>query len=139
MISLELNISEVLEIDRKIQRFQGRRGRARFDLMQAVGDDVMEREKNRIGDQYDPDGQPWAPWSEGYVGNALLNLTGRMAGSFQSRATQKTATIENKAPYFKFHQGGTKNMPARKVFGWGSEEIEIANKHAVDHLLEMFV
>lgn len=138
MISLEINVAELEELDRKIARFQSGRNRARYNLLGSIGSHVMEREKDRIGDDYDPDGQPWAPWSPDYQGNSLLNLTGRMRGSFQAQVGAKTLHVENTAPYAKYHQHGTRKMPARPILGWGPEEIEIANKYAVEHLLEIF-
>lgn len=104
-------------------------------MLTDIGEDIAERERDRISDdKFDPDGQEWAPWSTSYAdslqGVSLLERTGRMRKSFRSKSSSKSVSIRNIAPYAKFHQGGTKKMPARPILGWGPEEIEIANNHA---------
>ena len=138
-IQLTMEVHEVRALEARLTDYIVHRTDAFRAMLTDIGEDIAERERDRISDdKFDPDGQPWEPWSQSYAdsgqGVALMHRTGRMVKSFRSKASSKRVTIRNIAPYAKFHQGGTKKMPARPILGWGPEEIEIANNAAIETL-----
>lgn len=68
-------------------------------------------------------GESWAGLSQStqqskskrYPGRPPLVATGEMQGSFTADASDDRVEISNRDPKFKFHQGGTSKMPARKM------------------------
>ena len=65
----------------------------------------------------DPYGKPWAPQAREY-GNRLMDRTGKMRKGFsvsQGRNKSTLVVIKNRQPYTKYHQTGTRSMPARKM------------------------
>ena len=67
----------------------------------------------------DPYGETWAPLAPATVAKGRnpppLTNTGAMRKSLQVTASGASITCSIDDPAF-FHQGGTKNMPARKIF-----------------------
>lgn len=50
-----------------------------------------------------------------YPGRGTLVRTGKLKKGFEDDVTEKSATISNRVDYAKFHQFGTRRMPARKL------------------------
>lgn len=50
---------------------------------------------------------------KGYGSKKILERTGRLIRSYRYEAKPKSFSLKNLAPYHKYHQYGTKHMPAR--------------------------
>lgn len=72
-----------------------------------------------------------------YPGRPILVRTARMKYGYTSRATKTRLTVDNKQPYWIYHQTGTSRMPARKVFQVGEEEFNLLRGLMRDHVLRM--
>lgn len=141
--AIGIDLAELEEVGRRLARFDAGRRAAFARMLDDIGQEIAERERDRISDdKFDPDGEPWAPWSQSYEesgrGLSLLENTGRLRKSFRVKSSTRTMTVENRAPYAKYHQRGTRRMPARPFMGWGPEELEIANRAATAALQEAF-
>lgn len=75
--------------------------------------DEIDKNFNRRGVVF---GSIWRRRKRSYA-HRMLHKSGRMRGGFKSRVYSEKAVIENRTPYFKFHQRGTRHMPARKMWG----------------------
>lgn len=111
----------------------------RRQTMRSAGDLLRDIIQNRIGSKkYDPDGQPWRPWSPLYRaprhgGHTLLELSGALRQSIRRRSTTKQASAGSSLIYARVHQHGhtftnafgrglTAVVPARSYLGWGPDE-----------------
>lgn len=114
------------------------RGRHRA-VMGSAGDLLVAIARNRIHTKkYDPDGQPWRPWSPTYRapkhgGHTLLKLTGAMARRTRRTRGVKKIEVGTSVIYGNVHQHGhtftnafgrgiTVHVSARPIFGWGPDE-----------------
>lgn len=136
MISIQLDARELEGLEDAI----GRLAKAdRRTMLREIGADLVDREQERISeDKFDPDGQPWKPWADGYEGVSLLELTGEMRSGIKHAENSNVLQVFSTAPYARFHMTGTKKMPARPFLGWGPEELKIAEDAAVRTLREAF-
>jgi phage gpG-like protein len=70
-------------------------------------------------------GSRWAPLaastqaykSQHWPGTQPLVRTGTMQKSFYANSTRETLFVSNNAPYFAYHQLGTRKMPQRRMIG----------------------
>lgn len=65
---------------------------------------------------------PLAPSTQSYKdvhwpGRSPLVRTGAMQQSFYAESTKDTLFVGNSAPYFQYHQQGTRKMPQRQAIG----------------------
>jgi len=61
----------------------------------------------------------------GYGASPILTASGKMRKSHRKKKlTKNTLEIENKTPYYKYHQQGTKKMPQRQVMGHSDKMIK---------------
>lgn len=67
-------------------------------------------------------GSKWSARKQSYSW-PILRKTGTLSNSFKSSHDSKSATIKNTALYAKWHQGGTRRMPARPVVGWADKDL----------------
>lgn len=131
------------EIEALRQRLAGLTRLDMRTMLRRSGKDIAARTKERLErDKYSPDGVPWDPWSASYAasgrGKSLLDRTGAMKRSIRPYNTRKTLAVEAFSPYAKYHQSGTKKMPARPFLGIGPEEIEILETRAIELLEKAF-
>lgn len=111
-------------------------------VMQAIGEDVMERTKRRFGTSTGPDGQRWQPNAASTVlaaiermgskarlkngnlskkaqktlaGKKVLVDTGDLARQFYVRADAKSVTIGNSMIYAAIHQFGGQAGKGKKA------------------------
>ncbi len=83
-------------------------------------------------------GTPWAQLSPatqvykakhfGAYASLPLMATGKMRSSFRSQATAMSLTIDNTAPYFKYHQLGTSKLPRRRMLAADSDVKQIVRR-----------
>jgi phage gpG-like protein len=112
------------ELIAKLQRFE------RGDVVDAIGKSIANACHAAciagFRAQSDPYGVPWAPrkppkaWAAlafGLIdnGHRILDDTGAMVGSLKARYSRGTVLMSIKG-YAQFHQYGTSNMVARKIF-----------------------
>jgi phage gpG-like protein len=91
----------------------------------------------------DPYGRSWARRVRKGDGHPVLRNTGALVGSLTSRYIPGTGTVVMRAlGYGKFHQYGTRRMPARKIFpdpaeglGLWADPVQRAATEAVRELL----
>ena len=60
-----------------------------------------------------------------------LVATGAMRNSFRRTATTLGVLIDNKQPYFPYHQLGTRKMPQRRILGVNEEVVGIV-RHTIE-------
>jgi len=96
-------------------------------LPRAVATVVAPRLSKLVAKQFssgtDPYGRPWRPISattkrlrKGRKGGRPLTDTGRLRAGTGVSVTRSGARLVLGAPYGYFHQVGTRNMPARRIF-----------------------
>lgn len=93
--------------------------------------------------QRDPYGNAWARRKREGDGHPILRDTGELVGSLTARYLPGSATVIMRiAGYGKFHQAGTRVMPARKLFpeeerglGLWAQPIQNAATEAVREML----
>ncbi|MBS0508136.1 MAG: phage virion morphogenesis protein [Proteobacteria bacterium] len=98
--------------------------------MDAIGNLLENRIRQRFQTATDPSGKPWAQWAPSTqarypspgtraakkygAGNArLLDRHGTMLGGLNYQADSKSVTVGFAAPYSAYHEFGTKHMPRR--------------------------
>lgn len=96
-------------------------------LLSEVGDLIREDIQTRIKKtKVDPQGNAWAPWAEstyiarakeGSAGLGLLYRTGRLYNSLLKDVHSRDVKVYSTAPYARFLNNGTSNMPAREFIG----------------------
>ncbi|GMV19456.1 MAG: hypothetical protein AMXMBFR56_76800 [Polyangiaceae bacterium] len=110
-------IGSVDAIAAKFDRFAS--GAWRQKLMANVGEEVVELVREGFERQADPHGSPWAPLKR--RAGRILQDTGRLRNSFHRKSLSASqVTVGPSASYARFHQSGTKHMPARKMVPDGS-------------------
>jgi len=106
------------------------------ELGQALKTGTQERIKTT---KTSPDGTPFAPWSiatalarqkRGTVSGGILFDTGKLFNSIQYQVTGKQVEVgaDESAPYAKYLQAGTRNMPARPFVGISERDLENVRK-----------
>ena len=82
------------------------------DLLDAVGTEVVDQVKDRIGgDKQAPDGTPWPAWSPDYAatrggGHGLLESEGHLLTSIQQRVSGSAVEIGTNLVYGAIQQFG---------------------------------
>ena len=118
-ISFEVDGQQLHDFDEVLMNRWRRANSLRRPLQEAADYMLDEIDKNfsRRGAIF---GATWRRRKRSYP-HRLLDKSGRMRGDFKATVDSSKAVIRNTAPYFKFHQLGTKHMPARKM--WGMTDI----------------
>jgi phage virion morphogenesis protein len=98
--------------------------RSRTAAHEAVASTLLRRIHTRFDTKRDPDGRSWVPWAPATAEmraaegrGTLLQYTGRMRASLSARADSKGVYVGFGVPYAKYHETGTRRMPARPVLG----------------------
>ena len=101
-------------------------------VMQVVGFVVENATRRRIRtEKTAPDGEKWASLAPATIkartrkktlkGDILVD-SGLMLGGMTHETGRTWAIIGTNMPYAAFHQTGTKNMPARPIFGLSAKD-----------------
>lgn len=85
----------------------------REQIIKGVAAEALAQTQLGFREERDPDGQKWAPLKK-RVGQ-ILSLTGRLRRSFHLTVTSGGFRIGTNVKYAKYHQGGTKFMPMRRM------------------------
>ena len=56
----------------------------------------------------------------------MLQVTGRLAGAFETGASRRFGWVRNRTRYAAFHEEGTSRMPQRKIFPERGQAVDIA-------------
>lgn len=128
MISVRVDINRQ-KLDKKIKSI----GPITQRSLEQIGKTEVASAQNRISLwKASPDGQEWAPWSiatmrsrrrEGTAHLGLLYRTGELFRSIYYKVTNLRLEVGSKAPYAKYLQNGTPNMPARPFLSWSKQTI----------------
>jgi phage virion morphogenesis protein len=101
----------------------------RKDILEKIGFILENSARNRIeSTKRDPEGVPWAPWSESYAktrnGNqSLLMSRGQMLKRLSYRVTTSTTVeVGSRMKYSGYMQDGTKKIPARPFLGMSTDD-----------------
>jgi len=120
--------------DRDMRKLKKRTSRMK-PVLKDIGIEVSELAEKRVKhSKTDPDQRHWKPWKTSTLeqraktGGSLMYLTGHLARSFDSKATNKKVTITNTAKYAGYLHFGTDVMKARPLLGWGRNAINTASK-----------
>jgi phage virion morphogenesis protein len=140
-MEIRVDTTEIEHANKRVQvgvfKLTGRGQHRR--VMRGVGNLLQTIVRNRIHTKkYDPDGQPWRPWSPTYRapkhgGHTLLKLTGTMAKRVRRTLGAKRIQVGTSVVYGAVHQFGhtftnafgrgiTVHVPARPYLGWGPDE-----------------
>lgn len=114
------------------------------DLMERVGDALVDVTDRHFDEKKDPDGANWERWSESYRksgrGVALLDRTGEMRrGLRRGRTGGRSVRVGFAADYAPYHVHGTRRMPRRSPLGFGDDEMIAAEAIAVDWIERLLV
>jgi len=111
----------------------GRISNATNAALRKAGEEEVRIVRQRIAqEKTSPDGIPWRPWAmatlrqrarEGTLAGGLLNRTGALINSIQSKLSGSSLIIFSSATYAKYLQLGTNRMPARPFLGWSPEGV----------------
>ena len=120
-------------------------------LTNDIGSLLVKRTKDRFEQEVDPDGVPWKPLNRKYAAQKaaeghrtkILQRTGTLKDSIRKIQGTPTGTLytntgagvrigvdEDKVPYARYHQEGTRAIPRRVFLGVGRLDVK-----AVDSLL----
>jgi phage virion morphogenesis protein len=100
-------------------------------ILQELGPIFVAIARDRFQSKTAPDGMPWAQWApatararirSGTASKGLLVLSGALQGSCRYNVTGNKVIISMNTPYAGFHQDGTRNMPMRRLLGYGDAE-----------------
>lgn len=117
--------------DTEVRRLLDRLGADAFDELAEIAGATMESQtRRRLQDtKRSPDGDPWAPWSEGYARGRkgrgdLLDRTGALIDAVYSRPTGSGVEVGSAVIYASAHQDGSpsQGIPARPFLGLGAED-----------------
>ncbi|HVB24124.1 MAG TPA: phage virion morphogenesis protein [Ktedonobacteraceae bacterium] len=87
-------------------------------LIMFYSDTVMNSQGTALGSRWAPLADSTQAYkSSHWPGRGPLVRTGTMQQSFTSTATPDTLFVTNTAPYFPYHQLGTRKMPQRSMIG----------------------
>lgn len=98
-------------------------------VMSAIGGILESSTRLRISNQKkDADGQKWAALSESTLrskrrGSLLVNR-GMLMRSITHSASARSVIVGSNMAYARFHQEGTKNMPARPFLGLSKHDYD---------------
>lgn len=101
-------------------------------LMDKIGTYLVSTTQARIKTlKKGPDGAPWHPWAPrtymarakaGTLAGGLLYNTGGLFNSVSHHVAGDTVEVSSSAPYARYLQLGTKNMPARPFLGISKDD-----------------
>lgn len=111
MADFEIDATQVTELAKRLDRFTD--GRWQTALMGQVGEELIELVREGFERQADPYGAPWAPLKR--RSGRILQDTGRLRMFFVRQKGERMVRVGTPAFYGRFHQTGTKHMPARKM------------------------
>ena len=114
-ISVEVDGQQLQAFDEVLMNRWKRANSLRRPLQQAADYmlDEIDRNFSKRGAVF---GATWRRRKRSYP-HPLLRKTGEMKGGFKAFVSSTKAVISNPVPRFKFHQLGTRRMPARKMWG----------------------
>lgn len=100
-------------------------------LLEVLGSELESQTRRRIAaEKTDPDGVPWAGWSEAYAEQrppkgGLLELSGGLIDSIAYEVGQDAVTVGSNLVYALTHQEGNSELgvPARPYLGVSDENI----------------
>lgn len=113
-------------------------------VLALIGAMAKKRAEHEIeSGKHDPDGHPWAPWSDGThgsrqkkgnVGQGLLWDSGTLLHSMYVQTNVASVVIGSEVDYAHWVQDGTRRMPARQFLGWGDAAEHEAEQMMVHYL-----
>lgn len=115
-ISVTVDGEELKQFNQILLNRWKRASSLRIPLQEAANFMLDEIAKNFSGKRGTVFGAQWQKRKRNYPW-PLLNKTGKMKDGFKAEIYSDKAVIKNPTRYFKYHQMGTKNMPARKMWG----------------------
>ncbi len=108
-------------------------------LMRTIGTFVLRSTEERFETKKDPSGVSWeqlAPNTEKRKGHSqILHELGNLEDSFSMQVFQDSVVVGTDEKYGKYHQVGTKHMPARPFLGL-SDDDKTDISDALDEFLE---
>lgn len=122
-IGLRLVLGEL----RRYQNLFRQRLPAMFKVVAKVAQKQTERRVST--EKTDPDGSPWASWSDSYAESrqsfhSLLINSKELFRSFRIVLGREAALMGTEVPYASFVQKGTSTMPARPFLGVSSSNLQ---------------
>lgn len=82
-------------------------------LSRNLAEETVELVREGFDKERDPFGKRWAKLK--YRSGRILQDTGRLRIFKPGSVTAKGFTVSSGAPYGRYHQGGTRRIPARKM------------------------
>ncbi len=99
-------------------------------VYEAMGQAFERQVQLRFDTKTSPTGKPWKAWAEGTAEQrseegrgTLLEYTGRMRDSLTSQASDDGVRVGFGVAYAKFHELGTRFMPARPLLLEGGKTL----------------
>ena len=120
-VSITVDNEELKQFNQVLLNRWKRASSLRIPLQEAANFMLDEISKNFSGKRGAVFGAHWRKRKR-YYKHPMLDKTGEMKDSCKAEIYSNKAVIKNPTRYFKYHQMGTKNMPARKMWGMTEEQ-----------------
>lgn len=137
--SMVIDLSGMVPARRALQRL----GSLDIDrLLQTLGSELESQTRRRISEEKtDPEGRPWAPWSENYEskpGGKMLERDGNLLDSLAFEVDDDAVTVGSNMVYAATHQYGRSGIPARPYLGVSVENVDDLNELVINFIREEF-
>jgi phage virion morphogenesis protein len=120
-IRIELDASDIEAFKERL-----RSQSFKIKMLESLGETMRGQTVKRFVTKTGPDGKGWAPWAASTArrrkGGSLMVDTGRLRNSFSFKVTSPRLTLGSNVNYARYHQFGTKHMPARPMLGIGKRD-----------------
>lgn len=111
---LEINLSGVERTRDRFGRFASGIAGVKRTILANVGEEVIHLIRDGFERESDPYGSKWAALK--HRSGRILQDTGALRNSFhRKQLSSSQVTVGPAVPYARFHQSGTRYMPARKM------------------------
>lgn len=117
-------------LDKAVARISLLANPDRSMLMRMLGIKLEQQTVRHFQIGAGPDG-PWAPTQRG--GQILVN-TGRLMGSIQNVVHSDSVSVGTNVHYGRYHQEGTRRMPARAFLGLSQSDMDEVKQVIVEYL-----
>ena len=143
MTAININITATLaqsnlkELESKLKNLK--------PVMSSIGEYMVRRTRQRFDSETSPDGVKWAPLAEATIAakrerrtnappTAILKSTFTLRDTIAYVPTETSVKIGTPQEYGKFHQYGTRRIPARPFLGYNQQDLKEIEEIFVDAL-----
>ena len=137
MMTLELNAQSLIGTKAQLKKIQEGLRNAR-PFFSELEKQILQENDTQFSTEGAYLGEKWEKLSQatviqrgklGFGAGPILQRTGKLKRSTRKKQVTNTSlTISNTAPYYKYHQLGTRKMPKRTILTWGKNNTRSAEE-----------